>query len=192
MIEKIKKPKTICVDIDDVCASLVPYWLAEYNRDYNDTLKEKDILTWDVSNYVKPECGKKIYNYLSDRNMYDGIEDVTGAVRYTGWLREFGFRLIFVTFRGDFSHSGRKFEWLNNNGFYVEDRDYVETNDKSIIYADYMIDDNYENISNFRGYGVLYTRPWNKHENHYHRVDNWKEFFEFILEKEKGKQNVWH
>lgn len=177
--------KIICVDVDDVCAELVSHWLSLYNEEYDDNLSPEDILDWQVSSFVKPECGKDIFKYIRNENIYDGISPVRGALKYTKLLDKKGYRLIYVTFRGGFSLSGRKYEWLNRNGFKVDEKDYIETNDKSLIHADYMIDDNWENVTAFRGHGVLYTRPWNKKYNSVYRVNTWKEFYNHIIEMEK-------
>ena len=57
---------TVAVDVDDVCADLLTEWLYRYNLEYEDNLTVADVDRWDLSEQVKPECGKKIYNYLRD------------------------------------------------------------------------------------------------------------------------------
>jgi 5'(3')-deoxyribonucleotidase len=47
--------------------------------------------------------------------------------------------------------------------------------DKSIILADYLIDDNLRQLSKFRGEGILYTAPHNVNETRYPRVNNWED-----------------
>lgn len=180
-----KHKKIVCVDVDDVCADLVPHWISLYNEEYNDTLCPEDMLEWNILNFVKPECGEDIFKYLKgERNIYREISPVKGALKYTKLLKERDYRLVYVTFRGPFSNSGRKFMWLYQNGFVEDEADYIETNDKSLIYADYMIDDNWENVINFRGTGVLYSRPWNNKYNSVFRVNTWREFYDFIVERE--------
>jgi 5'(3')-deoxyribonucleotidase len=115
--------------------------------------------------------------------MYEKIKPIQGSLTYTSKLRELGFRLVYVTFRS-FPHSGRKFEWLNRNGFEVEDKDYIEVNDKSLVRGDYIIDDNFDNVRGFKQVGILYTQPWNKNERYYQRVSTWKELYELIVERE--------
>ena len=47
--------------------------------------------------------------------------------------------------------------------------------DKSIIRADYMIDDHGNNLRTFQGTGVLFTASHNLHEQDFVRVNDWLE-----------------
>ncbi len=47
--------------------------------------------------------------------------------------------------------------------------------DKSVIKADYLIDDNVYQLERFTGEGILYTAPHNVHTTEYTRVNNWQE-----------------
>jgi 5'(3')-deoxyribonucleotidase len=188
-----EKCKIICVDIDDVCADFVPYWISLYNFDANDCLQFNDITEWNVTKFVKRRYKKKIFDYLSIPNLYDNVKPIPGALKYTDLLKN-DFRLVYVTFRGNFKLSGKKFEWLNNNGFDVDEKDYIETNDKSLVNGHYMIDDNFDNISKFSGIGVLYDAPWNKQStqfDYHRRVFNWKEFYTFVMNEEFQQQSLW-
>ena len=55
----------ILVDIDSTIADMMPVWLEMYNNDYGDRLEPEDITGWSIHTFVKHECGKKIYSYLS-------------------------------------------------------------------------------------------------------------------------------
>lgn len=150
----------IAFDIDDVLADLVPAWLAKYNADYQDTLKRQDITAWDITQFVKPACGTKIYDYLSE-DLYDNVQPLPGALDAVRLARKCG-KVIFVTSCHP-SHMGRKFRWLNNHGFNVTKEEYVECSDKSLILADIMIDDNPVNLEGFHGKEkILYDQPWNR------------------------------
>ncbi len=53
--------------------------------------------------------------------------------------------------------------------------------DKSIVAADYMIDDDVRHFRRFRGEGILFTAPHNVHETEFRRVDNWRQIREIFL-----------
>jgi len=53
--------------------------------------------------------------------------------------------------------------------------------DKSIIAADYMIDDNVRHLVKFRGEGILYTAPHNVRETRFRRVSNWNDVRKMFL-----------
>jgi 5'(3')-deoxyribonucleotidase len=76
-----------------------------------------------------------------------------------------------------------KYEWLKEHFSFLNERNLVFCGDKSIIKADYLIDDSPRNFIGFEGQGILFTNPYNLHVTDYVRVNNWKEVREFFLEK---------
>jgi 5'-nucleotidase len=180
-----KEKPIIAMDVDDICAQLMVEWLARYNKDYGDNLKIKDITDWDISRFVKPECGNRIFRYLQDPSLYDNVKPTEGAVEGVAELRKLGYRIFFVT-SSPLETPNRKYYWLKDNGFKPVEKDYVELRDKSVLLMDYMFDDRYDNAANFSGTAFLLTRPWNKKYYYGNRVSNWKEF----LDKIKG-ESIW-
>jgi 5'(3')-deoxyribonucleotidase len=152
------------VDVDGVVADSHSEWLRLYNQDYNDTLTSENITTWNTHEFVKPECGNKIYEYLWRPDLYDNVKPIDGALSGIKWIRNQGHRVVFVT-------SGiqpAKIEWLHRNGFltgqyWQSDRDVAIVTDKSLIKGDFLIDDRIENCQEFSKYGksILFSQPWN-------------------------------
>ena len=167
--------RTILFDIDSVLADIMVPWLEQYNRDYDDDLTKDKILSWDIHQFVKPECGRNIYKYLTP-GMYDVTPVIPGAVSSVELARRYG-RVIFATS----AHfvPGRKLTWLNDNGFFVRDKDYVECLDKGLIRADILIDDYELNLVEFPK-GILFDQPWNRHSKLRRTVgfDNFRELLE--------------
>jgi 5'(3')-deoxyribonucleotidase len=160
----------IAFDVDDVIADLVPVWLARYNVDYDDHLIANDITQWDIFRFVKPECGKKIYEYLT-ADLYNDVLPLPGSLEAVQHARKVG-KVIFVT-SCVCLHAGRKFTWLNDHGFEVTQDCYVECSDKSLIAADILIDDRPENLETFKGtFKYLIDKPWNHVIN-----GGWKRMF---------------
>lgn len=156
----------IGVDCDGVVCNLNSVWLSRYNRDYNDTLTSDDILGWDMIPYVKPECGGKIYEYLSDKTLYDEAPRIEGALEGVKALRELGHRVVFCTSTNLYM-SGRKLRWLSDNGFLTLQfgnisPDYTEMNDKGLLRADVLIDDHIKNLERFQGEKILFAQPHNQ------------------------------
>jgi len=167
--------KIIFMDVDDVCALLSQVWLARYNKDYNDNLTDKDITDWSIDKFVKPECGIKIYKYLEDPTLYDNIKPREGAVEGIEALKKMGYRVIFST-SCPIEVAGRKFYWLQDNGFTLKEREYTEIRDKSLLKGEYMFDDSYDNVAGFSGEACLLTRPWNEKYSWNWRVKDWDEY----------------
>lgn len=51
---------------------------------------------------------------------------------------------------------------------------------KSILNADYLIDDNARHFEKFNGEAILFSAPHNKHVTGFHRVKNWLEIESFF------------
>jgi len=165
----------IALDVDDVCINLVDQWLKEYNQDFEDNLTRDKITDWELSQFVKPECGKTIYRYIEDRTIYDYCKPVKDSLEGVNLLRTMG-RVIFVT-ASTIGSAGRKYIWLKENGYIDSIEDYIEAKDKSLIKFDFLIDDNYKNVSRYKN-SFLFNAPWNKKYFHAQRIKNWREFID--------------
>jgi 5'(3')-deoxyribonucleotidase len=74
-----------------------------------------------------------------------------------------------------------KYEWLKENFPFLSDRNFVFCGDKSIIHADYLIDDSVRHFERFVGQGILYSAPHNLNEEGYVRVNNWYDVKQYFL-----------
>lgn len=180
---------TILVDIDGVVADTHKSWLEMYNKDWYDSLQVKDITRWALHEFVNPECGRKIYEYLERPDFYDSTPIMENALWGVLALRALRHRVIFVS--AGFYQS--KVEWLGRNRFlnefpYKNDfrattaLDVVLCNDKTLIKGDYLIDDRLENVVQFSkvGIGILFTQPWNDQHAVPNRVSNWFDIVEYF------------
>jgi 5'-nucleotidase len=68
-----------------------------------------------------------------------------------------------------------KFDWLKRHFPFIPASNIVFCGDKSILNADFLIDDNSRHFERFRGEGILYTAPHNTRIEGYRRVHNWKD-----------------
>ena len=68
-----------------------------------------------------------------------------------------------------------KFSWLKEHFPFISPMNVVFCGSKSIINADYLIDDNSHHFAHFRGEGILYSAPHNLYVEGFTRVRNWQE-----------------
>jgi 5'(3')-deoxyribonucleotidase len=163
---------TIGVDVDDTVADLCSAWVAEYNRRWDDTIKEWT--TWDLPKIVKSECGTKVYEILQDPELYDRVLPISGALAGINHLRNQGHRVVYVTSCGYdpktvSASSGAKLDWLRQKGFLAAGResieDFVIAADKTLAAVDVLVDDRATTIVKWTGLGklgVLFDRPHNR------------------------------
>jgi 5'-nucleotidase len=183
----------IGLDIDDTIADLVPQWIARYNNKYSDSLVVKEIIDWDISKFVKPECGKKIYDLLI-KNLYDDVLPVFGAIKGIHALREEGHKIAYVTSFCP-TTAGRKYEWLNQYHLLEKEDIYMETTQKGTtcksLRIDIMVDDNAETIQNLYKTctGILYNRSWNSMSAYNLRARSWKDVLDLIKRVNKIKES---
>ena len=173
--------KILC-DIDDTILDLISVWLEVYNADYNDNLTKDDLTDWNIAEFVKPECGTKIFNYLDDPNLdlYYAIDPATNSLEVINALKKEKNRVIYATRLDPFQ---RKYKWLLKHGFLTDTRDYVLAEDKQLIKSDIMIDDRWDYINNYNGiFGILMNQPHNKKYDYPLRAYNWGDIYHYILE----------
>jgi 5'-nucleotidase len=151
----------IALDVDEVLADLYTAWLNRYNAAYSDDLCPCDMDGWDMVSQVKPECGERIYDFLTP-DIYDEVKPFHGALETVTKLREQG-RVIFVTA----GNPEAKLQWLRKHGFLPQghltgDKDYFACKDKSLIRADVLFDDYNVNVNTFPGWAFLVTHFHNQ------------------------------
>jgi 5'(3')-deoxyribonucleotidase len=198
------KNKIVAVDVDDVLADLHREWILRYNRDFNDTLTVEDMKTWKISEAVKPEAVPRIFEYLKDKDLYDAIVPIQGAKEGVRVLKEMGFRVVYATACVE-GMADQKVNWLVEHGFLYEKDpwskavglygDFVMAGDKSLVHADYLIDDREDYVRNFvAGTGILFDRPCNRHVDYPYVIPGWKDIDHYMvrlqLEEIQGR-NTW-
>lgn len=166
------RPLTLAVDVDEVCAGLLGEWLRRYNVDYDDNLTTDEATEWDMTKVVKPECGQDIYRFLTP-DIYDHVLPISGARQAVYELLAMGHRVVYVTASRELYSAIAKRAWLLRWGFLSPanvQRDFIPANDKSLIRADMLFDDRFENVASFPGCGVLISQPHNAKAPAWHRL----------------------
>lgn len=165
---------TILCDVDGVVADLLSRWLRLYNQDYDDCLTPADITSWETNEFVKPECGKRIFHYLDRADLYDGVLPIEGARVGVQELRAMGHRVVYVTACSSGVMAKGKIEWLFRHDFLTDMKDLMVARDKSLAKGDLMIDDYIKNLRDFGGRGVLFDAPYNRHIGGFPRALDWE------------------
>jgi 5'(3')-deoxyribonucleotidase len=99
---------------------------------------------------------------LEELAAYAEVYIVSAATEYPNSLRE-------------------KFDWLAENFPFIDWQHIVLCGDKSIIKADYMIDDNIHHLRRFEGERILFDSPHNRRvPDAVIRVSSWQEVLTFF------------
>lgn len=176
-MEKLKK---IGIDLDSTLNNLVEVWVKKYNEEYDDNLTSKKIIKWEMDELVKPECGKKIFNYLHDPMLFYNLDIKDGAKKTIDFLSK-NYELYIVTaYTPDTCLD--KSNWIKKHKLKINDKNVIFINNKSLLDLDYLIDDGPHNFEHFTGTGLVFDMPYNRHVNgdNLKRVKTWKDIRKFF------------
>lgn len=176
--------KRICVDMDEVMADT----LAEHLRRYNQAFEEKVTVEelsgkglWEVTPLDRQ---KELRAFLDAEDFFEDLPLIPGAQDVLKQLST-RFEIFIATQAMAVPNSlGPKYRWLQRHFSFLPPSHYVFCGDKSILKADYLIDDLPRNLLRFEGQGLLYTAPHNHHASGFVRVDNWREVADYFASVE--------
>lgn len=154
----------IGIDVDEVVADLHTPWVTRYNEAYGDNLWAFD--RWDVENQVKPECGKKIFEFLTP-GLYDVVQPISHALlAVKALISKPEVEVMFVSSCFTPALADRKVRWLEDHGFSHPKTSFVASSQKAEVPGlSILVDDYVENCHAFRKTGrraVLVARPHNR------------------------------
>lgn len=127
------------------------------------------------------KCGNEVSKYFDDHAFFRElrvIEDSQEVIRELQTRYELFIASAAMEVPASFA---AKYEWLKEHFPFIPASHIVFCGDKSIINADYLIDDHAHQFNGFRGQGILYTAAHNRLENRYPRVNNWREVAAMFL-----------
>ncbi|KRF09905.1 5' nucleotidase, NT5C type [Paenibacillus sp. Soil787] len=172
--------KRIAIDMDEVIADFIPKQLALFNREYNENITVEDLKGKKLRE-LRPQLKEEIMNYLTEPNFFRDLavmKDSQEVIKELGEHYEIFITTAAMEFPTSFT---AKYEWLKEHFSFLNDMNFVFCGDKSVINANYLIDDNVRHFKRFPGQGILFTSPHNIKETGYVRVNNWQEVRNYFL-----------
>lgn len=172
--------KRIAIDMDEVIADFNSKHLRVFNRDFNENLTLNDLKGTKLRE-LRPHLRNEIIAYLHDPSFFRDLEVMKDSRQVIKELSE-QYEIFITTAAMEFPASfNAKYEWLKEHFGFLSDMNFVFCGDKSIIRADYLIDDHARHFLRFGGQGILFTSPHNINETGYVRVNNWQEVRNYFL-----------
>lgn len=169
--------KKIALDMDEVVADVMPKFLDAYAAEFGKRLQRDDY--WGKKIYDIPGADH-IRKVLYNKGFFRDLPVMANSQEVVGELNE-KYDIFFTTSAMEFRNSLEdKYDWLLDHFPFISWKKFVFCGDKSILRADYMIDDHPRNLKKFIGKGLLYTASHNIDETAYTRVNNWLEIREFF------------
>jgi 5'-nucleotidase len=161
--------------MDEVMADTLGEHLRRYNESFDEQIVVADL------------TGKGLWDVVSE----DRLEDLRAIIQAEDFFEDLGvmpdsqevlhdltkrFEVFIATQAMSVPNSfGPKYRWLQRHFPFLPPTNYVYCGDKSILRADYLIDDTPRNLHRFEGTGILYSAPHNLTAQGFARVADWRE-----------------
>jgi 5'(3')-deoxyribonucleotidase len=177
--------KIIAVDMDEVIADALGEHLSRYNRDFPNDFPEPltiaDLRGRRLWQAVPPARHAALDAYFRNEDFFRNLPVMPDAPRVLELLQSrYDVFIASAAMEVPTSFTA-KYDWLAEHFPFIPTSHIVFCGDKSILRADYLIDDNVRQLQAFHGEGILYTAPANINENHYRRVNNWLDVEKMFL-----------
>lgn len=158
--------------------------LGEHLRRYNQAFDEEVTLDdlagkglWEITPLDRQQ---QLRAFLDAEDFFEDLPLMPGAQDVLKLLSA-RFELFIATQAMAVPNSlGPKYRWLQRHFNFIPPTHYVFCGDKSILKADYLIDDVPRNLKRFAGQGLLYTAPHNLTVTGFVRVNSWQEVAEYF------------
>jgi 5'(3')-deoxyribonucleotidase len=192
-ISQMNKKPSVLIDLDDVLNNLLSNWISLYNQKYNDNLSEDSILDWDITKYVKPECGILIFDLLKTPGLLSKtVQPKTDSIKVTQMLSKY-YELYIVTACTYPENIIEKFKWVSTHFPHIDTENIITAKNKGLIVGDYIIDD-YENnlIASKCMKKLLFYHPHNSCKeipDDIIRVSDWNEILWFFAAENDELKN---
>jgi 5'(3')-deoxyribonucleotidase len=173
--------KRIAVDMDEVLADALAEHILRYNRDHDEAITKGELdgkWLWDV---VSADRHARLEGYLRSEDFFEDLPVVEDSQEVLAKLNEH-YEIFIATAAMEFPNSfGPKYRWLRRHFPFIPPMNFVFCGDKSILHADYLIDDSYRHFERFSGKAILFSAPHNAGVTGFHRVSGWREVEELFL-----------
>jgi 5'-nucleotidase len=170
----------ICVDMDEVMADTLGEHLRRYNEAFNEEVTLEHLAGKGLWEFTPAERQFQLRAFLDAEDFFENLDLMPDAQQV---LKELSarFEIFIATQAMSVPNSlGPKYRWLQRHFSFIPPQHYVFCGNKSILRADYLIDDQPRNLERFEGQGLLYTAPHNLTATGFVRVDNWMQVADYF------------
>jgi len=172
--------RRICVDMDEVMADTLGEHLRRYNQEFDDDVTVDDLAgkgLWEIAPVDRQQQLRAFLDAEDFFEVLDVIPDSQSVLKNLSTVFEIFIATQAMAVPNSF---GPKYRWLQRHFPFIPPTHYVFCGNKSILRADYLIDDQPRNLLRFDGQGLLYTAPHNLAAEGFVRVDNWRQVAEYF------------
>ena len=172
--------RRICVDMDEVMADTLAEHLRRYNETFEEEVTPRDLVGKGLWEITPQDRQQQLRAFLDAEDFFEDLALMPDAQPVLADLSS-RFEIYIATQAMAVPNSlGPKYRWLQRHFPFIPPAHYVFCGDKSILRADYLIDDQPKNLVKFDGQGLLYSAPHNLTATGFVRVNNWRDVAEYF------------
>lgn len=172
--------KRIAIDMDDVMAAAGKKILFTYNTINGTDFKDHHFTGKDYYDVLDEKHYHIIREEIFKPGFFRNMEVIADAVEVIKKLQD-KYEIFIVSAATEFPNSLKeKIEWLEEHFPFITWKNIVLCGDKSIISADYLIDDHEKNLRTFKGKTLMFDAIHNQKVMGYERFKSWKEIEAFF------------
>ncbi|MFC5529008.1 5' nucleotidase, NT5C type [Cohnella yongneupensis] len=169
----------IAIDMDEVIAEFSTKHLELFNRTFNEQVTMEELHGKKLRD-LRPELAHEIFELILMPDFFRDLNPIPHSQEVIKELSE-SYEIFIATAAMEVPTSfTAKYEWLKEHFGFLNEMNFVFCGDKSIIRADYLIDDNTRHFKGFEGQSILFTANHNKNETGYVRVNDWLEVRDYF------------
>jgi 5'-nucleotidase len=173
----------ICVDMDEVMADTLSEHLRRYNQEFDEVVTVDDLAGKGLWEIAPVDRQQQLRAFLDAEDFFEDLPLMEGSQQVLKDLSA-RFEIFIATQAMTVPNSlGPKYRWLQRHFPFLPPTHFVFCGDKSILRADYLIDDMPRNLVRFVGTGILYTAPHNLATEGFARVADWPEVAAYFADK---------
>lgn len=180
--------------MDEVIADALAEHLLRYNRDFGTTHTVADLQGRHLWEFIPPEHHHALAGYMATDDFFSVLTVLPHAQRVLARMQS-RFDIFIASAAMEVPTSfAAKFDWLARHFPFIPPSRLVFCGDKSILRADFLIDDNPRQLQRFeasgsqagkesgpRPQGILFASPANTAVIGYRRAANWLEVERLFL-----------
>ena len=167
--------------MDDVLEGLADAWVKYLNLRHGTTVTYDDVTDWNLDKAFPELTKEEVYAPLRERELWETVKPLPGAVEYLKKLVDDGHDVYIVTATNYYTVRDKMELVLFKYFPYINWNHVIIAQKKQMIQGDILLDDNPNNLIGGKYCGILMTAYHNKtydaEANGLLRVDSWAEAY---------------
>ena len=164
----------IAIDMDEVMADALTEQLLRYNTIFGTRITAAELSGRHLEQCI-PAAHLDAAEAMFDASFFEDLAVLPDCQEVVRELAE-RYDVFIASAAMDVPRSfDAKYRWLQRHFPFIPPSNIVFCGDKTIVDADYLIDDRPRHFAKFKGQALLFSAPHNAGETGYTRVASWKE-----------------